>query len=100
MRRYKKDVDQIHAELKKGSKAVKYMDNGMSRPLPEPDENGFGDVDLPAGGAFYCPETDRHFVSAEALAQHKRTKAYKKRVKQLKEEPYSQVALSEACRVG
>jgi hypothetical protein len=83
-------VDQIHYEIKAGPKAMKYIDNGIQRPLPETDENGFGDVDLPAGGAFYCPETDRHFISQHALDQHKRTKGYKKRAKELKKEPYTQ----------
>eukprot|EP00656_Telonema_subtile_P014047 TRINITY_DN1714_c0_g1_i2.p1 TRINITY_DN1714_c0_g1~~TRINITY_DN1714_c0_g1_i2.p1 ORF type:complete len:132 (-),score=38.45 TRINITY_DN1714_c0_g1_i2:264-659(-) len=94
---YKKDVDQVHAELKKGSDAVTYMDNGIQRPLPEVDEAGFGDVDLPAGGAFYCVETDRHFVSEDALEKHKRSKGYKRRVKQLKEEPYSQAEADRAA---
>jgi len=48
------------------------------------------DPDLPGGGQFYCVETGRHFISAEALAAHKKTKGYKKRLKQLKEEKYTQ----------
>jgi bud site selection protein 20 len=76
------------------------------------------DEDLPGGGQFYCGETGKHFVSkccapagsrhsadtfplcqinARALADHKKTKAYKKRVKELKLTPYSQ---EEADRAG
>lgn len=48
------------------------------------------DFDLPGLGQHYCVETARYFISAEALAAHKRTKAYKARLKELKEKPYSQ----------
>ena len=48
------------------------------------------DEDLPGGGRFYCPQTARHFISAAALAAHMKTKEYKKRVKELKQTPYSQ----------
>eukprot|EP00658_Telonema_sp_P-2_P020677 TRINITY_DN18194_c0_g1_i2.p1 TRINITY_DN18194_c0_g1~~TRINITY_DN18194_c0_g1_i2.p1 ORF type:complete len:129 (-),score=42.56 TRINITY_DN18194_c0_g1_i2:552-938(-) len=84
---YKKDVDQIHAEKKK--RKPTYMDNGIQRTLPDVSD-GFGDPDLPAGGAFYCVETDRHFITAEALEAHKKTKGYKRRVKELEKEPYTQ----------
>lgn len=45
---------------------------------------------LPGGGRFYCPETARHFINANALAAHKKTKEYKKRCRELKKTPYSQ----------
>jgi len=35
-------------------------------------------------------ETDKHFIDAKALAAHKKTRAYKKRCKELKEEKYTQ----------
>ena len=44
--------------------------------------------ELPGGGQFYCVETDNHFVDADSLARHKKTREFKRRVKQLKEEPY------------
>uniref|UniRef100_A0A7S3GBK9 C2H2-type domain-containing protein n=1 Tax=Palpitomonas bilix TaxID=652834 RepID=A0A7S3GBK9_9EUKA len=47
------------------------------------------DPDLPGGGRYFCPETSRHFETAEALETHKKTKAFKKRLKELKEEPYT-----------
>lgn len=48
------------------------------------------DDELPGGGQFYCVETDKHFIDARALGLHKKTKDYKKRCKQLKEEKYTQ----------
>ena len=45
---------------------------------------------LPGGGRFYCPETARHFINANALAAHKKTKEYKRRCRELKKTPYSQ----------
>mmetsp|Transcript_13872 Transcript_13872/g.15805 ORF Transcript_13872/g.15805 Transcript_13872/m.15805 type:complete len:121 (+) Transcript_13872:129-491(+) len=67
-----KDIDQIQDEMKKGGLKFKY------------------DEDLPGGGQFYCEATGKHFVDAAALAAHKKTKAYKKRLKALKEEQYTQ----------
>mmetsp|Transcript_10592 Transcript_10592/g.19550 ORF Transcript_10592/g.19550 Transcript_10592/m.19550 type:complete len:121 (-) Transcript_10592:154-516(-) len=67
-----KDVDQIQDELGAG---------GLSF---ERDE------DLPGAGQFYCVETARHFMSADALAAHKKTKIYKKRLKVLKQPQYTQ----------
>ena len=46
------------------------------------------DEEKPGMGQFYCPETDRYFIDAHTLAQHKKTKFYKKALKQLKEEMY------------
>mmetsp|Transcript_10113 Transcript_10113/g.23445 ORF Transcript_10113/g.23445 Transcript_10113/m.23445 type:complete len:126 (+) Transcript_10113:83-460(+) len=67
-----KDVDQVQDEIKKGGLKFDY------------------DEDLPGGGQFYCVETARHFVNAEALALHKKSKEYKRRLKRLKEEQYTQ----------
>jgi len=46
------------------------------------------DPDLPAGGQFYCHETDKYFINQEAMDTHKKTKAYKRRVKELKVVPH------------
>uniref|UniRef100_A0A6S8D9V8 C2H2-type domain-containing protein n=1 Tax=Aplanochytrium stocchinoi TaxID=215587 RepID=A0A6S8D9V8_9STRA len=67
-----KDVDQIQDEIKKGGLKFQY------------------DEDLPGGGQFYCAETGRHFVDEASLKVHKKSKAYKKRLKELKEEQYTQ----------
>ena len=49
------------------------------------------DDDLPGCGQFYCVETARYFVDQQALDDHKKSRAYKRRVKELKEEtPFTQ----------
>ena len=48
------------------------------------------DDDLPGGGQFYVWETGKHFIDAEAMGKHKKTRMYKRRLKELKEEQYSQ----------
>lgn len=72
-----KDVDQIQEELEK------------SQEKKEPIQFEFDD-ELPGGGQFYCPETGKHFIDAKALADHKKTKFYRRRLRQLKEEKYTQ----------
>ena len=42
------------------------------------------DVDLPAMGQFYCVETGKYFINQRALDDHKKSRFYKMRVKQLK----------------
>ena len=49
------------------------------------------DDDLPGCGQCYCVETARYFVDQKALDDHKKSRAYKRRVKELKEEtPFTQ----------
>ena len=48
------------------------------------------DDDLPGGGQFYCVETGKHFISADALAKHRKSRFYKRRLQELKEEQYTQ----------
>jgi bud site selection protein 20 len=70
------DLDQIQRNV------VKAEETGTDlTSIPYNDE-------LPGGGQFYCFETDIHFIDAKSLADHKKTREYKRRVKQLKEEPY------------
>ena len=76
----KRDIDQIQDELKEADPKAAAVAN--SRRVFDPD--------LPGGGLFYCVETGRHFATAKALADHKKTKGYKKRLKLLKEEQYTQ----------
>mgnify|MGYP001809332790 CR=1 FL=1 len=49
------------------------------------------DDDLPGGGQFYCVATGKHFADQKGLDDHKKSRAYKRRIKELKEEKkYSQ----------
>lgn len=61
-----KDIDQIQDEIE-DSEAKK-----------KPIRFEYDD-ELPGGGQFYCVETGKHFISAKALADHKKTKFYKRR---------------------
>ena len=48
------------------------------------------DDDLPGCGQFYCVETSRHFVDQHALDDHRKSRFYKRRVKELRTEtPYT-----------
>lgn len=107
-----KDIDQIHEDMKK--KGIKPGSSSSSSDVVVVEEDmksqedieleeakkvttttttaaATYDPDLPGGGLYYCHETGRHFMSQDALDQHRRGKAYKKRVKELlKGDPYSQ----------
>jgi bud site selection protein 20 len=48
------------------------------------------DDELPGGGQFFAIETGMHFIDAKALADHKKSRYYKRRCKDLKEEKYTQ----------
>eukprot|EP00793_Prasinoderma_coloniale_P000587 PRCOL_00003735-RA len=59
------------------------------------------DDDLPGQGRFYCAVTARHFETAAALESHKRTKKYKKRLRELNgERPHDQYDAMEAAGMG
>ena len=72
-----KDVDQIQEEM------LKDLEDKVDSSVQPFDE------DLPGGGQFFCVETGKHFVDLHALTQHKKTRYYKKRVKELKEQVYN-----------
>ena len=67
-----RDVDQIHDDLDKDGLKFDF------------------DEDLPGGGQFYCQETARHFIDAKALAIHRKSRGYNRRVRELKEKQYTQ----------
>jgi len=73
-----KDTDQIHDELEKSA------ETGIPAGKFEYDD------ELPGGGQFYCVETGKHFADSKALADHKKSRYYKRRCKELKEEKYTQ----------
>ncbi|KAJ3069677.1 hypothetical protein HK102_006859 [Quaeritorhiza haematococci] len=69
-----KDLDQIHDDLKAPEKYVNQEEN----------------PDLPGMGKHYCLQCARYFISNESLMEHYKGKVHKRRVKQLKEGPYTQ----------
>jgi len=74
-----KDTDQIQDELEHAAS----NNTTVQASIPFDD-------DLPGGGQFYCAETGKHFIDAKALADHKKSRYYKRRCKELKEEKYTQ----------
>lgn len=75
----KKDLDQIQDELRRKE---------MSLPKA-PKVIGL-DEELPGLGQFQCAACDRFFVNAFTLSEHCKTKPHKRRLKKLKEKPYTQ----------
>jgi bud site selection protein 20 len=73
-----KDIDQIQDELEQAN------ETGKSANTFEYDD------ELPGVGQFYCAECAKHFIDSEALSKHKKTKFHKRRVKDLKQEKYTQ----------
>ncbi|KAG9493166.1 zinc finger protein 593 [Eleutherodactylus coqui] len=81
-----KDLDQIHADL-----------------LPK---NAHGllnqeiDYSLPGNAQHYCIHCARYFVDLKTLKEHFKTKVHKRRLKQLKDEPYTQEEAERAAGMG
>lgn len=76
MKHYAKDIDQIHEDLRPGK--VEKLEHQQK------------DEDLPGQGQFYCVQCARYFISQGSLNDHRKSKPHKKRLKELKEVPYSQ----------
>ncbi|CAB4394634.1 hypothetical protein RhiirA5_269173 [Rhizophagus irregularis] len=80
-RNYAKDLDQVHEDIKK------VTENGGDETILKIQE---WNEDLPGLGQYYCIPCARYFINSEALNEHQRGKNHKKRVKLLKEVPYTQ----------
>ncbi|CAK4033580.1 related to BUD20 involved in bud-site selection [Lecanosticta acicola] len=76
-RRHTRDLDQIHADVH----SKKHLQQYKETKAPE---------DLPGFGEFYCTECAKWFESETNLERHTKGKPHKRRVRQLKEEPYTQ----------
>lgn len=89
-----KDIDQIYEDLQKRKNQMMIddniddnMKNNGYKVIPV---NGNSDSeDLPGGGKFPCFECHKNFIDAHALEMHKKSKLHKKRLKLLKETPFS-----------
>merc|ERR1719158_1173294 len=81
-KRRTRDHDQIHDDLKN----------------PKQYENMPLDEDLPGEGQFYCISCARHFMHDVALQKHFTTTLHKRRLKHMKDDPWTQ-AESEAAGV-
>ncbi|KAL8939891.1 MAG: hypothetical protein Q9211_002534 [Gyalolechia sp. 1 TL-2023] len=72
-----RDLDQVHADLRSSKHLAEHK-------TAKPAE------DLPGLGQFYCVECAKWFESEHSMLQHRRGKNHKRRLRALKEEPYSQ----------
>jgi len=55
---------------------------------------------LQGAGEFPCVHCSRHFISKPALDTHLKTKLHKRRLKELKDKPYSQEEADAAAGLG
>ncbi|TVY94009.1 Zinc finger protein [Lachnellula willkommii] len=76
-RRRLRDLDQIAEDLK----SPKHLQQHKGMKAAE---------DLPGLGQFYCIECAKWFESEHSMVTHRKGSTHKRRVKALKEEPYTQ----------
>ena len=76
-RRHTRDLDQVHADVA----SKKHLQSYVDTKAPE---------DLPGFGQWYCIECSKWFESEINLVKHAKGKPHKRRVRQLKDEPYTQ----------
>ncbi|KAJ3120232.1 Bud site selection protein 20 [Nowakowskiella sp. JEL0407] len=94
-KRRTKDLDQIHESIVKTGLIPAINDIAAAQsPAIDPDET------LPGMGQFHCIHCDRHFISEDAKTRHLASKVHRKRVKLLREEPYSQKEAEGAVGLG
>ncbi|KAG5856117.1 hypothetical protein ANANG_G00004620 [Anguilla anguilla] len=85
-KRRTKDLDQIHCDMKP-TNATKLLKQEV-------------DYDITGSAQHYCLHCARYFVDLKAMKEHFRTKVHKKRLKQLREEPYTQAEADRAAGMG
>ncbi|KAN0101904.1 hypothetical protein V8E51_012414 [Hyaloscypha variabilis] len=76
-RRRLRDLDQISEDIR----SPKHLEQHKSSKAAE---------DLPGLGQFYCVECAKWFESEHSLVTHRKGSTHKRRVKALKDEPYTQ----------
>ncbi|XP_077337193.1 zinc finger protein 593 [Lithobates pipiens] len=81
-----KDLDQIHEDMLPGN-AGRLLKQEI-------------DYDVPGNAQHYCLHCARYFVDLKTLKEHFKTKVHKKRLKQLKDEPYTQEEAERAAGMG
>lgn len=85
-KRRTKDLDQIHADMIP-TNAAKLLKQDV-------------DYDVTGCGQHYCLHCARYFVDLKTLKEHFKSKPHKKRLKQLREEPYTQAEAERAAGMG
>ncbi|KAI1262005.1 zinc finger protein [Xylariaceae sp. FL1019] len=86
-RRKTRDLDQIKADLLSPKHLTQYQETKSKE-------------DLPGLGRWYCVECAKWYDTEVNLIFHRRGKPHKRRVKALKEEPYSQKEAEAAIGLG
>uniref|UniRef100_A0A8C5M9J9 Zinc finger protein 593 n=1 Tax=Leptobrachium leishanense TaxID=445787 RepID=A0A8C5M9J9_9ANUR len=81
-----KDLDQIHCDLRPEN-AKRLLNQEV-------------DYQLPGNAQHYCLHCARYFADLKTLQEHFRTKVHKRRIKELKVEPYTQEEAERAAGMG
>lgn len=109
-RRYKRDIDQIHDDLKDNG-VLKMTDTLRNKDIedlpgqPPPSRSSISSllirVSNPTGMAQHgCLPCSRYFSDAVALATHLTEKPHKRQLKKLKEDPYTRAESLAAVNKG
>ncbi|KAI9787731.1 MAG: Bud site selection protein 20 [Geoglossum umbratile] len=83
----RRDLDQIHADLRSARHLGQYKETKVAE-------------DLPGLGQYYCVECAKWFESEHNLVRHRRGKNHLRRVRLLREAPYSQREAEAAVGLG
>ncbi|CAZ82689.1 unnamed protein product [Tuber melanosporum] len=86
-KRRTRDMDQVHSDLRDPKQLAQ-----LKALVPDEDKPGLGQ--------FHCVECAKYFESEWNMVQHRRGKNHKRRVRLLKEEPYSQKEADAAAGIG
>ncbi|XP_077476403.1 zinc finger protein 593 isoform X2 [Stigmatopora argus] len=85
-KRRTKDLDEIHSDMKPEI-AAKLLNQEV-------------DLDVTGCAQHYCLHCARYFVDMKSLKDHFKTKVHKRRLKELREEPYTQAEAERAAGMG
>ncbi|XP_042296715.1 zinc finger protein 593 [Sceloporus undulatus] len=85
-KRRRRDLDQINQDMR--------PENSAKLLRQDPD------ADMPGSAQHYCLHCARYFVDLKSMKDHFRSKVHKKRLKQLREEPYTQEEAERAAGMG
>ncbi|KAI0206001.1 zinc finger protein [Astrocystis sublimbata] len=86
-RRHTRDLDQIKADLLVPKHLSQYQDTKSKE-------------DLPGLGRWYCIECAKWYDTEVNLVMHRKGKPHKRRVKSLRDEPYTQKEAEAAAGLG
>ncbi|KAI9773454.1 MAG: Bud site selection protein 20 [Geoglossum simile] len=84
---WQRDLDQVHADLRSAKRLSQYKNSKAAE-------------DLPGLGQHYCVECAKWFESGHNLVRHRRGKNHLRRVRLLREAPYSQREAEAAIGLG